>query len=103
MNNNWAGTTYGNEWMHRWLIRLLRHIDTRVLYVFVAVFVIPVCLMLNPSRGIIYRYFRQRIGYGRLKSAWKRSQPSTFIVNCSQGILTSAPSLMIASTCMRSG
>lgn len=77
MNNNWAGTTYGNEWMHRWLIRLLRHIDTRVLYVFVAVFVIPVCLMLNPSRGIIYRYFRQRIGYGRLKSAWK-----TYVNHC---------------------
>lgn len=77
MNNNWAGTTYGNEWMHRWLIRLLRHIDTRVLYVFVAVFVIPVCLVLNPSRGIIYRYFRQRIGYGRLKSAWK-----TYVNHC---------------------
>ncbi len=77
MNNNWAGTTYGNEWMHRWLIRLLRHIDTRVLYVFVAVFVVPICLMLNPSRGIIYRYFRQRIGYGRLKSAWK-----TYVNHC---------------------
>ena len=69
-SNNWAGTTYGNEWMHKWLIRLLRYIDTRVLYLFVAVFVIPVCLLLNPSRGIAYRYFRKRIGYGRLKSAW---------------------------------
>ena len=74
---NWPGTTYGNEWMHKWLIRLLRFIDTRVLYLFVAVFIIPVCLILNPSRGIAYRYFRKRIGYGRLKSAWK-----TYVNHC---------------------
>lgn len=74
---NWAGTTYGNEWMHKWLIRMLRFIDTRILYFFVAVFIIPVCLILNPSRGIIYRYFRKHIGYGRLKSAWK-----TYVNHC---------------------
>ena len=73
----WAGTTYGNDWMHKWLIRLLRYIDIRVLYLFAAVFVIPVCLLLNPSRGIAYRYFRSRIGYGRLKSAWK-----TYVNHC---------------------
>lgn len=67
----WAGTTYGNEWMHKWLIRMLRYIDVRILYLFVALFIIPVCLVLNPSRGIAYRYFRQRIGYGKMKSAWK--------------------------------
>ena len=77
MNSNWPGTTYGNEWMHKWLIRLLRFIDTRVLYLFVAVFIIPVCLIQNPSRGIAYRYFRKRIGYGRLKSAWK-----TYVNHC---------------------
>ena len=74
---NWAGTTYGNDWMHKWLIRMLRYIDTRILYLFVAVFIIPVCLVLNPSCGIAYRYFRQRIGYGRLKSAWK-----TYVNHC---------------------
>ena len=63
--------------MHKWLIRMLRYIDTRVLYAFVAVFVIPVCLLLNPSRSIAYRYFRRRIGYGRLKSAWK-----TYVNHC---------------------
>lgn len=77
MDNNWTGTTYGNEWMHRWLIRLLRYIDTRVIYTFTSLCVIPVCLMLNPSRGIIYRYFRQRVGYGRMKSAWK-----TYVNHC---------------------
>lgn len=73
----WAGTTYGNAWMHKWLIRMLRHIDVCILYLFVAIFVIPVCLVLNPSRGIAYRYFRRRIGYGRLKSAWK-----TYVNHC---------------------
>lgn len=67
----WAGTTYGNGWMHKWLIRILQVIDIRLLYGFVAVFVIPVVLIVNPSRGIAYRYFRKRIGYGRLKAAWK--------------------------------
>ena len=71
LKEQWAGTTYGNAWMHKWLIRLLRYIDIRLLYGFVAVFVIPVCLVLNPSGGIAYRYFRRRIGYGRWKSLWK--------------------------------
>jgi len=77
LKEQWAGTTYGNEWMHKWLIRMLRYIDVRVLYVFVAVFIIPVCLVLNPSRGTSYRYFRRRMGYGRFKSAWK-----TYVNHC---------------------
>ena len=80
MNNYWPGTTYGNEWMHKWLIRLLRYIDTRVLDLFVAAFIIPVCLLLNPSRGFAYRYFRKRIGYGRMRSAWK-----TYVNHCHFG------------------
>ena len=71
MEKKWAGTTYGNEWMHKWLIRLLRYIDNRILYAFVAIFVIPVCLLINPSRKITYRYFRKRHGYNTIKAAWK--------------------------------
>lgn len=71
MEKKWAGTTYGNEWMHKWLIRLLRYIDNRILYAFVAIFVIPVCLLINPSRKITYRYFRKRHGYNKIKAAWK--------------------------------
>ena len=67
---SWTGRTFGNEWMHRWLIRLLRHVDVRVMYVFVEIFIIPACLLFSPSRGIAYRYFRRRIGCGRLKSVW---------------------------------
>lgn len=77
MEKKWAGTTYGNSWMHKWLIKLLKYIDNRILYVFVAVFVIPVCLVINPSCGITYRYFRRHHRYGRLKSAWK-----TYINHC---------------------
>ncbi|MBO7069468.1 MAG: lipid A biosynthesis acyltransferase [Bacteroidaceae bacterium] len=55
--------------MHKWLVRMLRYMDVRILYTFVAVFLIPVCLLVNPSAGIIYRYFRKRLGYGPLKSA----------------------------------
>lgn len=77
MEKKWAGTTYGNDWMHKWLIRMLRYIDNRILYAFVAVFVIPVCLLINPSCGITYRYFRKRHNYGVLKSAWK-----TYVNHC---------------------
>lgn len=77
MNKVWAGTTYGNSWMHKWLTRMLRVIDVRILYAFVSIFIIPVCLILNPSRGIAYRYFRKRQGYSRFKSAWK-----TYVNHC---------------------
>ena len=73
----WAGTTYGTRWMHQWLVRVLRLMDVRVLYAFSAVFVVPVCLMLNRSRHVIYRYFRERHHYGRWKSAWQ-----TYVNHC---------------------
>jgi predicted LPLAT superfamily acyltransferase len=66
----WTGTTYGNGWMHKWLVRILRWTDVRIIYAFTAVFIVPVCLVLNESRSIIYRYFRQRQGYGVWRSVW---------------------------------
>ena len=63
--------------MHNMLIGSLRWIDVRLLYAFASVFVVPVCLILNASRGIAYRYFRQRHGYGPLKAAWK-----TYVNHC---------------------
>lgn len=73
----WAGNTYGNGWMHKWLIRMLRYIDVRILYVFASVFVIPVCLVLNPSRKTAYHYFRNILGYGKWKAAW-----ATYVNHC---------------------
>ena len=59
---NGQGTTYGNSWMHLWLVRMLKVIPISALYAFVAVFVVPVCLVVNPAQRIIYRYFRERLG-----------------------------------------
>lgn len=73
----WAGTTFGSAWMHRRLIGALRYMDVRLLYVFSAIFVVPVCLLLNASRNISYYYFRKRLGYGRLRAAW-----STYLNHC---------------------
>ena len=73
----WAGKTYGNGWMHKCLIWLLRFIDVRILYLLASVFVIPVCLILNPSRKTAYRYFREIHKYRRLKAAW-----ATYINHC---------------------
>ncbi len=65
----WAGTTFGNRWMHRSLVWILRHINTRIIYLFSDIFIVPVCLVMNPSRKTAYSFFRNRIGYGPLKSA----------------------------------
>lgn len=65
--------------MLRWLIGFLRYVDVRCVYVFTSLFVMPVCLLLNTnhSRTTAYRYFRQRQGFGRLRSAWM-----TYINHC---------------------
>lgn len=69
-HRQWAGTTYGNARMHTMLIGVLRHMDVRFLYVFTAALIVPVCLIRNSSRGIIYRYLRQRHAMPPLKAAW---------------------------------
>ncbi len=70
----WAGTTFGNGLMHRWLIALLRVLDVRLIYIFAYVFVVPPTMLLGDSYGHIYRYFRQRWGYGALKAFWMTFQ-----------------------------
>lgn len=73
----WAGTTYGNGWMHKCLINMLRILDVRLLYLFASIFVVPVCLVLNPSRKTAYKYFREIHKYGKFKAAW-----ATYINHC---------------------
>ncbi|MCQ2212975.1 MAG: lysophospholipid acyltransferase family protein [Bacteroidaceae bacterium] len=73
----WAGTTYGSDRMHEYLIKSLRFIDVRLLYLFSAIFVIPVCLVLNPSRKTAYHYFRDILHYGKLKAMW-----ATYVNHC---------------------
>lgn len=69
-NTKWAGTTFGTSWMHRSLIGMLRWIDVRVLYAFVAVFVVPVTLVVSPGAKVIYHYFRRIWNQPVLKAVW---------------------------------
>lgn len=57
-NLNGQGVTFGSLWMHRQLIRLMRYVPVEVFYCFTAIFIVPVCLVVNPAQRIIYRYFR---------------------------------------------
>lgn len=70
-HDKWVGTTYGSSRMHRWLIKLLRITDVRVLYWFSYIFVVPPAMATHrPELGSMYRFFRRGLRYGRLKSAW---------------------------------
>ena len=57
--------TFGNAWMHRTLIKLLRRVDIRYVYRFMAVCVIPGAMVFSPGSRIAYQYFRKRRGQGR--------------------------------------
>ena len=65
------GTTYGNAWMHRTLIKIVKHCNIRVLYVFMAVFVIPFTVILSDGARVTYRYFYKIRKHGKLKSLWE--------------------------------
>lgn len=62
--------TYGSGWMHRWLVRLLRVIDVRFLYVFADIFVVPVCLIINDSRRTSFFFYHDILGYGYFSAVW---------------------------------
>jgi len=70
-HDKWAGTTYGNRWMHKWLINSLRVMDVRLLYIFTFLFVVPPTIIINgKARRAIYRFYREGMDYGRLRSCW---------------------------------
>ena len=50
---------------------LLRFFNIKVIYAFMAIFVIPVCLVVNPGRKVIYNYFRRIWGLGPVTSFLK--------------------------------
>lgn len=66
----WIGATFGNGWMHRNLIRLLRIVDVRILYLISDIFVVPFCILFNHSRRTSYAFYRRHLGYPALKSCW---------------------------------
>ncbi len=65
----WQGTTFGNGFMHRVLIALLRTVDIRFIYFFAYVFVLPPCLF-RPGFRHAYHFFRDRLGCSGIRSVW---------------------------------
>ena len=65
------GTTYGSSWMHQALILLLKYINIHVLYVFMALFVIPFTLILSPGARLTFRYFHKIKGHAVPTSLWE--------------------------------
>lgn len=66
----WKGDTYGNGWMHRNLIRILRYTDVRILYLFSDIFVVPFCILFNRSRKTAWSFYRKRLHRPFLQSCW---------------------------------
>ena len=60
LNRRKDGSTYGNAWMYRTIIFMLKHINIKVFYWFMAVVVIPPTLIFSPGARLTYRYFRQK-------------------------------------------
>ena len=68
-HEEWRGNTGGTTWMHFMLIRLFKVLNLRLIYGFMAVFVVPF-YMLFAHRGYIsmYHFFRQRLHQSPLRS-----------------------------------
>lgn len=67
----WKGTTFGNGWMHKWLIRMLKVVDVRFFYWFCGLFIIPPTVLFNSkSRKPIYKFYREGFGFTATKSMW---------------------------------
>lgn len=66
----WMGATFGSGWMHRNLIRLLRFVDVRILYLFSDIFIVPFCVIFNRSGKISYSFYRERLHNSVLRSCW---------------------------------
>lgn len=66
----WMGATFGSGWMHRNLIRLLRFVDVRILYLFSDIFIVPFCVLFNRSGKISYSFYRERLHNSVLRSCW---------------------------------
>ena len=67
----WKGRTDGLPWMIRSLVVVMKVVDRRAIY-FLMAFVVPFYMLFNHGGyKSIYRFFRQRMGYGPLKSFCK--------------------------------
>ena len=69
-HNEWSGKTGGLPWMQRSLIVMFRVLPLWLLYGVMAL-IVPFYMIFNrKGYKAIYRFFRDRLGYGRWKSFW---------------------------------
>ncbi len=54
--------------MHRNLVRIVRHVPLRLMYGFVAIFVVPFYFAFSKGYKPIYHYFNRRLGYRPLRA-----------------------------------
>lgn len=64
------GKTFGNAWMFKTLIRILKHININVFYVFLTIFVVPVTMIVSKGARLTYYYYHKKRQYGCFKSLW---------------------------------
>lgn len=70
-HDSWAGTTYGNGFMHRWLIKLLKAVDVRIVYAVANVLVVPPTMAVNgKARKTTYAFYRKGLSLGKMRSLW---------------------------------
>lgn len=71
------GISYGNAWLYKSLICLLRHLPIQVFYAINSIFIIPVTLVVSPGARLTFNYFHKKKGYG-----WWRSWRDTYRNHC---------------------
>lgn len=59
----WQGGTDGTSWMHRNLVRIVRHVPLRLMYGFAALFVVPCYFAFSKGYKPMYHYFNRRLGW----------------------------------------
>ena len=70
-HNEWSGKTDGQPWMQRSLIALFRVVPLWLPYGVMAL-VVPFYMIFNrKGYKAMYRFFRERVLFGRWKSFWK--------------------------------
>ena len=70
-HNQWSGKTDGQPWMQRSLITMFRVVPLWLPYSVMAL-VVPFYMIFNrKGYKAMYRFFRERMNYGRWKSFWK--------------------------------
>lgn len=77
MERQWSGKSDGTPWMQRTMVSWLTHIDVRVIYCLMAVWIIPYILFGFRHSVNIYRYFRRCYG-NRPLNAFARTYATYF-------------------------